>query len=138
MRAAFASRELRRLMRSYLRSSEARAEAPPESVVKDLFRLWLAGQARATLELDADQKTLVYRTNGTASTNGSALDAATVRSLERIVWDHSADGSPVTSRERPRVSVAVEGGAHEFKALLLVARRFPELAAPALRQAAGS
>jgi hypothetical protein len=136
LRATFASRELRRLMRSYLRSPEARAEAPPESLVKDLFRLWLAGQARATLELDADRKTLVYRTNGSASANGSALDAATVGSLERIVWDHSADGSPVTSRERPRVSVAVEGGAHEFKALLLVARRFPELAAPALRQAA--
>jgi hypothetical protein len=135
LRAVFASRELRRLMRSYLRSPEARAEAPPESLVKDLFRLWLAGQAGAALELDPKRKTLVYRTNG-AATNGASLDPATVGSLERIVWDHSADGSPVTSRERPRVSVTVEGGAHEFKALLLVARRFPELAAPALRQAA--
>ncbi|MFL5941907.1 MAG: hypothetical protein ACJ75L_01410 [Gaiellaceae bacterium] len=138
LRAVLASRELRRLMRSYLRSPEARAEAPPESLVKDLFRLWLAGQAQATLELDPERKTLVYRTSGGASANGAALDAATVGSLERIVWDHSADGSPVTSRERPRVSVTVEGGAHEFTALLLVARRFPELAAPALRQAAGS
>jgi hypothetical protein len=136
LRAVFASRELRRLMRSYLRSPAARAEASPESLAKDLFRLWLAGQARATLELDAERKTLVYRTDGDASANGVALDAATVGSLERIVWDHSADGSPVTSRERPRVTVTVDGGAHEFKALLLVARRFPELAAPALRQAA--
>jgi hypothetical protein len=136
LRAVFASKELRRLMRAYLRSAEARAEAPVDLVVKDLFRLWLAGQSRTTLELEADGKMLVYRTNESASRNGVALDAATVQSLEQIVWDHSAGSSSVTAKKHPQITVMLEGGVHEFWALALVARRFPELAAPALARAA--
>jgi hypothetical protein len=56
--------------------------------------------------------------------------------LEQIVWDHSAAGTSVTSKSRPRISVTLDEGIHEFRALTLVARRFPELAAPALARAA--
>jgi hypothetical protein len=135
LRAVLTSKELRRLLRAYLSSPEARAEAPLDLLLKDLFRLWLVGQSQANLELDGEGKTLVYRTNGSSSRNGVALDPATVRSLEQIVWVHAADGS-VTSTTRPRVSVTLEGGVHEFAALAVVARRFPALAVPALRRAA--
>jgi len=136
VRAVLAEKELRRLLQAYLASSEARAEAPLELVLKDLFRLWLVGQSPSALELDAEQGILVYRTGANGSRNGGALEPATVRSLQQIVWDHSAAGSSVVSRGRPRVSVTLDGGVHEFAALTAVARRFPALAAPALRRAA--
>jgi hypothetical protein len=136
LRAVLASKELRRLLRAYLASPEARAETPADLLLKDLFRLWLVGQTRAQLELDNEHKILVYRTYANGSRDGVALDPATVRSLEQIVWDHSAGGTSVTSSARPRVSVTLEGGVHEFEALAVVARRFPMLAAPALRRAA--
>jgi asparagine synthase (glutamine-hydrolysing) len=63
--------------------------------------------------------------------------ATAVGSLERIVWDHSAAGATVTSKEHPRVSVTLDGGVHAFPALTPIARRFPELALPALQWAAG-
>jgi hypothetical protein len=135
-RAVSTSKELRRLVLAYLRNAEARAEAPPELILRDLVRLWLVGQTQASLELDADRSTLVYRSGGTGSQNGVDLDPAVVRSLETIVWDHSAGGSSIRSRERPHVSVRLEGDAYEFEGLTLIARRFPELAAPALRRAA--
>jgi hypothetical protein len=136
LRAVLASKELRRLLRAYLASPEARAEAPADLLLKDLLRLWLVGQSRASLELEDNRKMLVYRTNGVRSRNGVVLDPATVRSLEQIVWDHSEGGTSVTSAARPRVSVTLEGGVHEFEALAIVARRFPALAVPALRRAA--
>jgi hypothetical protein len=136
-RATLGSKELRRLLRAYLGSAEARAEAPIQVVLKDLFRLNLVGEARTTMELDDDRKRLVYRTTADGSRNGTvALDPATVQALEQIVWDHSGVGSTVTSHTRPRISVTLDDGIHEFEALTLVARRFPELAAPALRRAA--
>ena len=136
VRAVLTSKELRRLLRAYLTLPEARAEAPLDLLLKDLFRLRLLGQSGTDLELDTDRKTLVYRTNTSGSRNGVALDAATVQSLERIVWDHSAVGTSVTSKQGPRISVTLDGGRYEFQALLLVARRFPALAAPALQRAA--
>jgi hypothetical protein len=136
-RATLGSKELRRLLRAYLASAEARAEAPIQVVLKDLFRLDLVGESRTAMELDDDGRRLVFRTVADGSGNGTvALDAATVRALERIVWDHSAAGTSVTSKARPRISITLDGGIHEFEALTLVARRFPELAAPALRRAA--
>jgi hypothetical protein len=136
LRAVLTWKELRRLLRAYLASAEARAEAPVDLLLKDLFRLWLVGQSRTNLELDDAQRILVYRTDTSSSRNGIELDPATVRSLKQIVWDHSAGGASVTSTSRPRVSVALEGGVHEFEALAVVARRFPTLAVPALRRAA--
>jgi hypothetical protein len=135
VRAVLASKELRRLLQAYLASAEARAEAPLELVLKDLFRLWLVGQSPTALELDDEGRVLVYRTDSDARRNGAELDPATVRSLERIVWDHSAAGSSVVSTARPRVSLTLDGGVHDFAALAVVARRFPALAAPALRRA---
>jgi hypothetical protein len=134
-RAALTSKELRRLLRAYLGNAEARAEAPLELVAKDVFRLWLVGQTRTTLEID-ERRRLVYRTNAIATESRDWLEPAAVRSLEQIVWDHSTDDALVTSKERPRVSLKLEGGEYEFEGLTLVARRFPELAAPALRWAA--
>ena len=134
-RATLGSKELRRLLRAYLRSPEARAEAPVQLLLKDLFRLNLVGESRTTAELVDDGRRLVYRTPPSDSRNGVALDPATVRTLEQIVWDHSAAGTSVTSKSRPRISVTLDEGIHEFRALTLVARRFPELAAPALARA---
>jgi hypothetical protein len=138
LRAALASKELRRLLRAYLSDAEARAEVPMELVLKDLFRLWLVGQTRTSLELDDDHRKLVYRTNAQSSRNGIVLASGVVRSLEQIVWDHSADSSLVTSRERPRVSVKLDGGVYEFDGIVVVGRRFPELAAPVLSWAAST
>jgi hypothetical protein len=135
-RAVLTSRALRQLLRAYLASSEARAEAPVDLLLKDLFRLWLMSQSRTSMELNSNRSVLVYRTSADTARNGVALDPATVSSLEQIVWDHSAGGSPVTSKASPRVSVILDGGMYEFEALALVARRFPTLVAPALRQAA--
>lgn len=109
-RAVLASKELRRLMRAYLGSADARREASIDLLLEDLFRLRLVGEAHSVLELDPDCKTLVYRTNGGTPERGAELDPETVRSLEHILWDDE----------------------YEFRALTLVARRFPELAAPAL------
>lgn len=136
VRAVLASKELRRLLRAYLTSPETRAEAPLDLLLKDFSRLRLVGESRTDLELVADGKTLVYRTNASGSRGEVTLDAATVRSLEQIVWDHSAVGTSVTSKEGPRISVTLDGGRYEFQALPLVARRFPALAAPALQRAA--
>jgi hypothetical protein len=136
LRAVLRSKEVRRLLRAYLASPEARAEAAVDLVLKDLVRLWLVGQSPTDLELDAGNRKLVYRTNAGASRNGTDLDAAAVRSLERIVWDNSAEGPIVTSTERPHLSVRLDGGVYEFEGLTLVARHFPELAAPVLRWAA--
>lgn len=136
-RATLGSKELRRLLRAYLRSAEARAEAPVQIVLKDLFRLDLVGESQTTMELDDAGRRLIFRTTADGSGNGTvALDPATVGALEQIVWDHSAAGSSVTSKARPRISITLDGGIHEFEALTLVARRFPELAAPALQRAA--
>ena len=74
------------------------------------------GESAASLELSPNRTTLVYRTNGSKK-DSAMLDAATVRSLEQIVW---------------------EDGGYEFDALTRVARHFPELAAPALAGAAGA
>jgi hypothetical protein len=137
LRAVLSSRELRRLLRAYLASPEARAEAPMDLLVKDLFRLWLVGQSPASLELDDHRKMLVYRTNGSRR-DRAVLEPETVRSLQQIVWDHSATGPTVISTARPRVAVTLEGGRHEFEALAVVARRFPGLAAPALARAASA
>jgi hypothetical protein len=135
-RATLGSKELRRLLRAYLRSSGARAEAPMQVLLKDLFRLSLVRESRTEIELDADRRRLVYRTSEGASQDAVSLDPATVRSLEQIVWDHSAGSSTVTSKSRPHASVTLDGGVHEFQALAILARRFPELAAPALARAA--
>ena len=135
LRAVLTSTELRRLLRAYLGSAEARAEAPLDLLLKDLFRLTLVRQSRACVELDAAGKALLYRTSVERSQNGVTLEPATVQGLESIVWDHSAVGPFVTSETRPRVSVTLEDGLYEFQALTLVARRFPALAAPALRRA---
>jgi hypothetical protein len=121
VRAVATSKELRRLLRAYLASSEARAEAPLDLVLKDFLRLRLIGETRASLELDDDRKTLVYRTTTGGGANGTALDAATVRALERIVWDDSA---------------LLDGAVYHFEALAPIARRFPDLAVPALVRAA--
>jgi hypothetical protein len=124
------------LLRAYLTSAEARAEAPVQILLKDLFRLDLVGESRTAVELTDDGKRLVYRTTQSESQNGIALEPKAIRALEQIVWDHSAVGSSVTSKRRPRISVSLDEGIHEFEALTLVARRFPELAAPALARAA--
>jgi hypothetical protein len=136
LRAVLTSKELRRVLRAYLASPDTRAEAPMDVVLKDLFRLWLVGQTRTKLELDDAGEVLVYRTEPDASTNGIVLEPATVQSLRRIVWDHSQGGDAVTSTTRPRVSITLEGGVHDFEALAIVAQHFPALAAPALRRAA--
>lgn len=136
LRAVLTSRELRGLLRAYLGSPEARAEAPIDGLLRDLLRLRLVSEAQAGVELDADRKTLVYRTNGSGPEDAASLDPGTVGSLVQIVWEHSGAGSAITSSMRPRISVALEGDSYEFEALRLVARRFPELAAPALRRAA--
>jgi hypothetical protein len=134
LRAALMTNELRPLLLAYVRSSAARAEAPPQLVLKDFFNLRLVAAATTSLELDASRKSLVFRTVSVPG-DGVRLDATMVGSLEQIVWDHSA-GSLVTFKERPRVAVIPEGGVHDFRALTSVARRFPELALPALRWAA--
>jgi hypothetical protein len=97
--------------------------------------LTLVRQSRTHLELDAERKALIYRTSVGSSFDGVTLEPATVRGLESIVWDHSAMGPSVTCERRPRVSVTLEDGVYEFRALTVVARRFPALAAPALRHA---
>jgi hypothetical protein len=135
-RATLGSTELRRLLRAYLASAEARAEAPLQILLKDLFRLDLVGESRTVVELTDDGKRLVYRTTASDSQNGIALEPRAIRALEQIVWDHSAVGSSVTSKRRPHISVSLDEGIHEFEALTLVARRFPELAASALARAA--
>lgn len=136
LRAVLASPELRRLLRAYVASSEARAEAPFELVIKDFTRLRLVGEWPTELELHGEGKTLVFRSDPSATGNGVALDEAAIRTLEQIVWDHSAIGSSVTSKQRPRISMTLDGCTYEFHALAAVARRFPALAAPALRRAA--
>jgi len=137
-RATLGSRERRRLLRAYLGSPEARAEAPVHALLKDLFRLELISESPTVAQLDDDGKRLVYRTDANVTKNGGALlDPAIVSALEEIVWDHSAAGPFITSKSRPRISITLDGGVHEFEALTLVARRFPELAAPALQHAAG-
>lgn len=115
VRAVLASKELRRLLRAYFRDGEVRAEAPLDLLLKDCLALRRVEESPASLELDAGRTTLVYRANGGAPRDGGVLDAATVRSLEQIVW---------------------EEGEYEFDALTRVARRFPEIAAPALQRAA--
>lgn len=115
LRAVLASKELRRLLRAYLQDGEARAEAPLDLMLKDCLALRRVEESPASLELDAGRTTLVYRANGGAPSDGAVLDAATVRALEQIVW---------------------EEGEYEFDALTRVARRFPEIAAPALQRAA--
>jgi hypothetical protein len=117
--AVATSKELRRLFGAYLASSEARAEAPLDLVLKDFFRLRLVGRSPAALELQGERR-LVYRTIPDGSRNGAALDAATVRTLEQIVWDDSP----------------LDRGAYDFAALAVLARRFPDLAVPALERAA--
>lgn len=136
LRAVLTSKELRTVLRAYLASPEARAEAPPDLLLKDLFRLWLVGQSRTKLELDDAGEVLVYKTDVDASPNGVVLEPATVRSLRKIMWDHSEGDGTVTSTARPRVSVTLEGGVHDFEALAVVARHFPTLAAAALGRAA--
>jgi hypothetical protein len=128
VRAVLGSKELRRLLRAYLGSPEARAETPLDVLLKDLFRLQLVGEAPVALELDAERKTLVYRTNGSRPESAAVLDPATVGDLEQIVWDNSEAKS----------SVEWTDDLYEFEALTLVARRFPELAAPALERAASA
>jgi hypothetical protein len=135
VRTILGSRELRPLLRAYVGSAAARAEAPPDLVLEDLFKLSLVAQIRVHAELD--RTTLVFRTNDESANGSLQLDAAVVRTLERIVWDNSAGESPLTVKTRPRVSITLEGDRHEFRALALMARRFPELAAPALSRAAG-
>ena len=115
LRAVLGSKELRRLLRAYLGNPQSRAEAPIEALLKDLLTLKLVGESPASLELNADRKILVYRANGDRPRGRAVLDPETVRALEQIVWDH--------------------GGVYRFDALTLVARRFPELAAPALARA---
>lgn len=137
VRAGLGDKTLRRLLRAYLGSAEARAEAPVHVLLKDFYRLQLIHESPTSLELE-DGRTLVYRTGGSEPRNGVTLDAATVGSLERIVWDHSAAGAWVTPKASPGVSVTLEGGVHAFSALTPVARRFPELAVLALRWAAGA
>ena len=139
VRSVFDSSDLRNLFRAYLGSSEARAEAPVHLLLKDCFRLRLVAESGTSVELEQNGRTLVYRTDPAGSRNGVVLDAATVGLLERIVWDHSAVGASVTSKDNPRISVALgNDGVHEFEVLPSVARRFPELAARALRRAAGT
>jgi len=105
-----ASKEHRRLLRAYLASPGARAEVPLDLLLKELFRLRLAGKAQAVPELSADGASLVYRAPGDSPSGGGPLDTQAVRSLERIVW---ADR-------------------YELAALAAMARRFPELVAPLL------
>jgi hypothetical protein len=115
VRAVLASKELRRLLRAYLQDGGVRAEAPLDLLLKDCLALRRVEESPASLELDASRTTLVYRANGGAPRGGAVLDVATVRSLEQIVW---------------------EEGEYEFDALTRVARRYPEIAAPALQRAA--
>lgn len=136
-RAGLGDEALRKLLRAYLASAEARAEAPVHLLLKDFYRLQLVRESPTSMELE-DGRTLVYRTGENPSRNGVTLDAAIVESLERIVWDHTAVGSSAASKEHPGVSVTLDGGVHAFPALTPVARRFPELALPALRWAAGA
>jgi hypothetical protein len=117
LRAVLASKELRRLLRAYLQDGEVRAEAPLDLLLKDCLALRRVEESPASLELDAGRTTLVYRANEGAPRDGAVLDAATVRALEQIVW---------------------EEGEYEFDALTRVARRFPEIAAPALQRAANA
>lgn len=137
VRAGLGDKTLRRLLRAYLGNAEARADAPVHALLKDFYRLQLIRESPTSLELE-DGRTLIYRTGESEPRNGVTLDTATVGSLERIVWDHSAAGALVTSRASPGVSVTLEAGVHAFSALTPVARRFPELALPALRWAAGA
>jgi hypothetical protein len=115
VRAVLASKDLRRLLRAYLRDDAVRAEAPLDLLLKDCLALRRVEESPASLELDADRTTLVYRANGGAPRDDAVLDAATVRSLKQILWEDCE---------------------YEFDALTRVARRFPELAAPALLRAA--
>ncbi len=138
LRAVLMSKELRVLLGAYLRNADARSEASIDRVLEDFFALSLVGQAAVQMELDAARRILVYRTSPPDVRDGVKLDAKTVQSLEQIVWDNSALGPSVTSKNRPRVSVTFQAGVHEFQALTLVARRFPALAAPALLRAAAS
>jgi hypothetical protein len=134
VRAGLGSEDLRRLLRAYLGCHAARAEAPIDLLFKDFFRLRLIGESPTSLEVEG--RTLVYRTEVSGSQNAVTLDSATVRSLDQIVWDHSAVGTSVSSKEDPRISVTLDGGTHEFQAFTPLARRFPELAVPALDRAA--
>jgi hypothetical protein len=129
---------LRRLLFAYLGSGAARAESRLHVLLKDFFRLRLIAESPTDLELHSGSKTLVFRSNGSPSSAAVPLDAATIRSIEQIVWDHSAVGSSAALRENPRVSVTLDGGVYEFEALPPVARRFPELVLPALQWAARS
>jgi hypothetical protein len=128
-RAVAGSKELRRLLSAYLASPDARAEASVDALLKDLFRLRLVRDAPTCVELDVGRSRLVYRTNGERPEGASpVLDPTTVRSLEQIVWDNSeAEDTAAWTEEE-----------YEFEALTVVARRFPELAAPALSKAAGT
>jgi hypothetical protein len=129
-------KHLRRLLFAYLGSPAARAESPVHVLLKDFFRLRLIAESPTNLELRSEPKTLVFRSNESPPNAGVPLDAATIRSLEQIVWDHSAVGSSAALKENPRVSVTLDGGIYEFAALSPIARRFPELVLPALRWAA--
>ena len=138
VRTGLEIKHLRRLLFAYLGSPAARAESSLQVLLKDLFRLRLIAQTPTSLELDSGRRTAVFRSDGSQSYAAVPLDAATVRSLDRIVWDHSALGSSAALVESPRVSVTLEEGIFEFEALAPVARRFPDLALPALRWAAHS
>ncbi len=138
LRATLTSSELRRLLKAYLASPPARAEIPIDLVLEDLFKLSLVGESRVTAELDPRTHTLLYRTTASGANDGIALDEDAVQALERIVWDNSAAGSLVTSKTHPRVTVGLTAGRHEFRALSVLAHRFPALARPALLRAAAS
>jgi hypothetical protein len=136
LRAVLTSKELRRLLYAYLRSEAARAEAPVDLVLQDFLKLSLIAQNRIHAELADGGTTLLYRSDLSEPPGGIVLDPDTVRSLQHIVWDNTAAGGSVTSSAYPRVSVTLDAGRHEFRALTLVTRRFPMLAAPALTRAA--
>lgn len=129
-------KHLRKLLVAYLGSPPTRAEAPLHVLLKDLFRLRLIAQSQTNLELDQGRKRLTFRSGRNPSNGGVVLDAATVRSLEQILWDHSAVDSSAALRENPRVSVTLDEGIYDFEGLAPVARRFPELVLPALQWAA--
>jgi hypothetical protein len=157
IRLAVTSRSLRRLVRAYLASREARAAVRPGALFADLLRLGIMLKVRAgtlvtrkgfgvDLGLDEPAGRLVLRSRPIGSTvqkisAGQASDpAATEDAMRRglvrdIVWDHSAVGVSVSCRVTPVDWLDVdvgERGVHRFGALSALVTRLPARTADAL------
>jgi hypothetical protein len=152
-------RALRRLGLAWARSADARAAVPARRLANDLFKLAIVLDARAgrlgvgtpfgiQARYDAREQRLVLGSrppDGNAASRprepatGSSLASSLADgSLQEILWNHAAFGdyvwAPTLTGRKFAVHVGYHAmnGVHSFRALVLLAPRFPDLVAAAL------